>query len=129
MCLWNGLMASAPGHPFLAKTIETVVNNVLNRYTTVEYDHMFCPQTPQLALLHRYDLLFTSGPCILGAVVNQVLGRPSQMQIEEGDLSHAHATEAIPGRTVILGDDKDDVSDEGWGCTMMDCCVYSPCVD
>ena len=37
MCLWNGFMAVAPGHPFLAKTIETVVNNekviIQNYYT------------------------------------------------------------------------------------------------
>jgi hypothetical protein len=109
MCIWNGFMAAAPGHPFLAKTIEMVVNNILNRYTTVDYDHIFCP-TPQLSILHRYDVLYTSGPCILGAVVNQLLGRPSQMQFEEGDVSHENATVPIPGRTIILLDSKYDVS-------------------
>ena len=35
MCLWNGFIAAAPGHPYLAKAIETVVNQVRNRFTSV----------------------------------------------------------------------------------------------
>ena len=42
-CLWNGLLAVAPGHPFLAKTIELVVNNIRNRFTSVDYADMLCP--------------------------------------------------------------------------------------
>jgi len=29
-CLWNGLMASAPAHPFLIHTIQNVVNNIVS---------------------------------------------------------------------------------------------------
>jgi hypothetical protein len=108
MCLWNGFMAAAPGHPFLAKVIELVVNHARNRFTTVEYDHMFCPN-PILSLLRGHDDLFTSGPCILGAAVNQMLGRDSQAQFEEGEQSHKKANVTLPGRTMILEDSKYDV--------------------
>jgi hypothetical protein len=43
MCLWNGFLAAAPGHPYLAKAIETVVNQVRNRFTSVDVDAQFCP--------------------------------------------------------------------------------------
>lgn len=32
-CVWNGLLAAAPGHPYLAKAIENVVNQVRNKFT------------------------------------------------------------------------------------------------
>lgn len=70
-CLWNGFLASAPGHPFLAKTIENVVNNIRNRFTSVDYDDMLCPN-PVLSVSHTVDTLFTCGPCILGASINDV---------------------------------------------------------
>jgi len=47
-CLWNGFLASAPGHPFLARTIENVVNNIRNRFTSVDYDDMlWCVVVPR----------------------------------------------------------------------------------
>jgi hypothetical protein len=128
MCLWNGLIASAPGHPFLAKVIETVVNNVRNRFTSVDTDHLFCPD-PELSILHAFDTLFTAGPCILGAMVNKVLGRNGQTPFEAGELdlwesskqkALAKGTEfiigvddkpskKIPGRTIILHQNKWDM--------------------
>ena len=129
MCLWNGFIAAAPGHPFLAKVIETVVNNVRNRFTSVDIDQMFCPD-PELSVLHAFDTLFTAGPCILGAMVNKVLGRHGQTPFEAGDMdiwesSRKAAVEKgsefvigvddqpskrIPGRTIILHQNKWDVS-------------------
>lgn len=129
MCLWNGLIAAAPGHPFLAKVIETVVNNVRNRFTSVDVDNMFCPD-PELSILHAFDTLFTAGPCILGSMVNKVLGRHGQTPFEAGELDpweasrHSNTEEGsdfvigvddspmlrIPGRTIILHQNKWDVS-------------------
>ncbi len=110
MCLWNGFMAAAPGHPFLAKVIELVVNNARNRFTSVEYDNMFCP-SPEFSILHAHDALFTAGPCILGVAVNKALGRPGQARIDEGELRPPiHANVTIPGRTVIMSTSKEDVS-------------------
>jgi len=85
MCLWNGLIASAPGHPFLAKTIETVVNNIRNRFTSVDVDNMLCPN-PELSIAHSFDILFTAGPCMLGMSINTLLGRHPQTSFEAGDV-------------------------------------------
>ena len=128
MCLWNGFIAAAPGHPFLAKTIETVVNNIRNRFTSVDTDNLFCPN-PELSVLHAFDTLFTAGPCILGAIVNKVIGRYGQTSFEAGEIdlwetSKQYAQEKgmefvigvddkpskrIPGRVVILSQDKEDM--------------------
>lgn len=128
MCLWNGFIAAAPAHPFLAKAIETVVNNIRNRFTSVDVDATFCPD-PELSVLHAFDTLFTAGPCILGSVVNKVLGRHGQMQFEAGEIDPwinptQSATKTgnavvrkldkeprlrIPGRTIILNQNKWDM--------------------
>eukprot|EP00581_Thalassiosira_minuscula_P012847 CAMPEP_0183717836 /NCGR_PEP_ID=MMETSP0737-20130205/11301_1 /TAXON_ID=385413 /ORGANISM="Thalassiosira miniscula, Strain CCMP1093" /LENGTH=962 /DNA_ID=CAMNT_0025947313 /DNA_START=125 /DNA_END=3013 /DNA_ORIENTATION=- len=139
-CLWNGLIASAPGHPFLAHTIEIVVNNIRNRFTAVDYDDMLCPN-PILSVSHTVDTLFTCGPCILGAGINNLLGRHMQTEFEVGDVDlwqseRTQLKEAgnaskgsggniasneklgirpddqrllIPGRTVILEQNKNDM--------------------
>ena len=136
-CLWNGLMASAPAHPFLMKTIETVVNNIRNRFTSIDYDDMLCPD-PILSVSHTTDMLFTCGPCILGASINKVLRRHPQTSFEHGELdffeterSHAIGsgifedvtvsggsiflmdTEdprlSIPGRSILLKQNKQDM--------------------
>jgi hypothetical protein len=129
MCLWNGLIAAAPAHPYLVKVIETVVNNVRNRFTSVDVDNMFCPK-PELSVLHAFDTLFTAGPCILGASLNKVLGRHGLTEFQAGEVDpwaedRRAATQKgtafvigiddkpdlrIPGRTVILQQNKWDVS-------------------
>ena len=129
MCLWNGFIAAAPGHPFLAKVIETVVNNVRNRFTSVDIDNLFCPE-PELSILHAFDTLFTAGPCVLGASLNKVLGRHGQTPFEAGETDIWEASKnaaakkgmefvigvddkqssRMPGRTVILHQNKWDVS-------------------
>lgn len=50
-CLWNGFLAAAPGHPFMAQTVQNVVNHARNRYTSVDYDDMLCPN-PVLSVSH-----------------------------------------------------------------------------
>jgi hypothetical protein len=120
-CLWNGLLAVAPGHPFLAKTIELVVNNVRNRFTSVDIDDMLCPN-PQLSVSHSVDTLFVCGPCILGAGMNMVLGRHMQTEWKIGDVDIWSTEDGveipvppddprlqIPGRTIILNQNKEDM--------------------
>lgn len=136
MCLWNGFIASAPNHPFLAKAIETVVNQVRNRFTSVDIDATFCPH-PELSVLHAYDTLFTAGPCLLGSSLNRVLGRNGQTSHVPGELhglwsgkqrelskqgtsfvftgagddsdDESHLDHRIPGRTIILYQNKWDM--------------------
>jgi len=129
-CLWNGLMSVSPGHPFLAQTIQNVVNNVRNRFTSVDYDDMLCPN-PVLSVSHTVDTLFTCGPCILGASMNDVLQRHRQTGFEFGDIDlyeterkkHKDSSSSskritvdpddprllIPGRSVILRQNKEDM--------------------
>jgi hypothetical protein len=121
-CLWNGLMAAAPGHPFLAQTIQNVVNNVRNRFTSIDYDDMLCPN-PVLAVSHTVDTLFTCGPCILGASLNDVLKLHRQTGFVYGEIDlFAHEKQygirsveaddprlAIPGRSILLRQNKADM--------------------
>jgi Glycosyltransferase sugar-binding region containing DXD motif len=125
MCVWNGIVASAPGHPFLAKALETVVNQVRNRFTLVDIDATFCPN-PELSVLHAWPSL-AMGPCLLGSSINRVIGRHPGTSHVAGELvglwtgkQHAlteHGTSfvvsggdsvesRIPGRTVFLKQDK-----------------------
>lgn len=85
MCLWNGLIAAAPGHPFLAKAIEMTVNRIRNRFTSVDVDATLCPYA-ELSLSHAFDTLFLSACCLLGAAVNNVLGRHDQSGYRLGEL-------------------------------------------
>lgn len=55
-----------------------------------------------------YDLLYTAGPCALGAAVNAVLGRHPQTAIPTGTLDTAGAAN-LPGRTVVLAQQKKDM--------------------
>ncbi|KAL7532601.1 hypothetical protein ACHAXR_008521 [Thalassiosira sp. AJA248-18] len=110
MCLWNGFIASAPAHPYLSRVIEHVVNNIRNRFTVVDYDHMMCPD-PELSVVHAFSTLFTAGPCILGLTVNEVMGRELQQTFVEGDLDKPSGinVENFPGRTIILQQNKWDM--------------------
>lgn len=105
-CFWNGLLATTPGHPFVAKAIEMVVNHVRNRFTVVDVDDTMCPN-PDLQVTHMYDALLLTGPCALGAATNLVLGRPPQSNFEVGNM--ALHSDDIPGRTVVLKQNKSDL--------------------
>ena len=110
MCLWNGFIASAPAHPFLARAIQHVVNNIRNRFTVVDYDKLLCPN-PELSVPHAFSTLFTAGPCILGWVLNEMMGRETQQTFVEGDLEVPEGSTAadVPGRTIILRQNKWDM--------------------
>ncbi|KAL7461497.1 hypothetical protein ACHAXS_001917 [Conticribra weissflogii] len=110
MCLWNGFIAAAPAHPFWARAIEVVVNNIRNRFTVVDYDRMMCP-SPELSVPHAFSTLFTAGPCILGYTLNEVMGREVQTSFVEGDLEipGGGRPEGVPGRTIILQQNKWDM--------------------
>ena len=115
------MLAAAPGHPFIAKTIEMTINIIRNRYTSVDIDNMLCPvkghhRMPDLELSHSYDLLYLTGPCTLGGAVNTVLGAHIQTQIEPGEMNTRNSIVSsddvrhlIPGRTIILNQNKTDM--------------------
>lgn len=117
-CLWNGFIASAPGHPFLAKMIENAVNQIRNRAAILDIHQGRCA-VRELSVLYSFEpRLFRTGSCALGTSVNQVLERPMDAQFEAGDLLWPVATNATttvatpasattpttpwPGRTIVL---------------------------
>lgn len=107
--VWNGLIGSAPGHPIMAQAIETVVNQVRNRFTSVDVDSTYCPD-PELSVLHAFDILYTAGPCLLGGSINKVLGRPPQSPFVAGEMVPGEKIIAdIPGKTIILHQNKWDM--------------------
>jgi len=112
MCLWNGFMASAPGHPFLAKVIETVVNNIRNRFTELDVMNTLCPNV-DFTLSYNYNILFTTGPCILGATVNRFIDRHPQTPHEIGELNitnlENNIKSKIPGKVIILEGNKQEM--------------------
>lgn len=108
--MWNGMIAAAPGHPFIAKSLEMIVNQIRNRFTAVDIDNMLCPGVA-LEHSHAWDLLFITGPCVIGAAINVVLGRSLQSEIIPGDLMTSQAEGEIPGRSIILSQNKNDM---GW---------------
>jgi hypothetical protein len=86
---------------------------------------MLCPN-PILSVSHTVDTLFTCGPCILGAGINNILGRHMQHKFEAGDIDIWQIENQmsgnssvsirpddprllIPGRTVILEQNKNDM--------------------
>jgi Glycosyltransferase sugar-binding region containing DXD motif len=101
LCLWNGLLAASPGHPYLAKTIENIVNVVRNRYNQVDLAHMVsCPlRTTNDLEMTTYAVLLATGPCMLGLSVNQASGRHEQSYFEVGE---EHGSREIPGTTIYL---------------------------
>ncbi|GAX18267.1 hypothetical protein FisN_20Lh029 [Fistulifera solaris] len=125
-CLWNGFLAVAPAHPFIAQAIQNVVNHVRNRYTSVDYDDMLCPD-PDFSISHTWDTLLTAGPCVLGVSVNDVLRLHRKTGFEPGDIApisnsdmgqsdgtnKAHLSSPddarllIPGRSIILRQDRE----------------------
>jgi hypothetical protein len=105
MCLWNGFIAAAPGHPFLARALEILINQVRNRFTTIDISATYCP-TPELSVVYRYDTLFATGPCMLGSAVNSALGRPLQTAFTAG---HLITNTTTPGRVIFLHQDKQDM--------------------
>jgi Glycosyltransferase sugar-binding region containing DXD motif len=108
LCLWNGFLAASPGHPYLAKVVENIVNAVRNRYNHVDYAHIVtCPSQLKDKEILRSAPLFGTGPCMLGVTVNQVLGRHEQSPLEVGVFS---LPSVVPGMTVLLDFDENEVS-------------------
>jgi hypothetical protein len=100
LCLWNGFMAVSPGHPFMAKVVENVVNAVRNRYTYVDYAKMVsCPFQSSESEMKQWVFLFATGPCMLGLTVNQVLGRHEQTTFLLGELQ---GNTDVPGKSVFM---------------------------
>ena len=86
-CLWNGIIGSAPGHPFMIRAVERVVNIILERADVYDMERDVCRRvgrTMENWKVRAEPLLLASGPCALGVAVNDVLGRSSLARFDIG---------------------------------------------
>lgn len=99
--------------PLLIDTHSTTSDLLHYHGQVVDYDRMMCPD-PELSVVHAFSTLFTAGPCILGLTVNEVMGREPQQTFVEGDLENPSGglVEGVPGRTIILQQNKWDMGGE-----------------
>jgi hypothetical protein len=73
-------LAKEPGHPFVAKAVERMLNVVLNRGDYYDIEREICRASPEIGAtevwkLRALDILTLTGPCALGLSVNGALGR------------------------------------------------------
>jgi hypothetical protein len=78
-CLWNGLMGAAPGHPFLVRVVERLVNMILDRADIYDMEKDLVYRSPSYRSMELWKArvspqLMLSGPCGLGMSVNEILG-------------------------------------------------------
>lgn len=110
-CLWNGLIFSAPGHPFLAMAIKNVVNRINNRFTLVDHVRSLCTDDGleiDFTVFNYGPSIFT-GSCILGTSINSVLGRSPQSHFSPIEHVDIPSNNDIPGSLVILSANNNDM--------------------
>jgi hypothetical protein len=96
-CLWNGLMGSAPGHPFMARAVEALLTNILNRVNYYDMERECCVvgSKSQVWKMRALTILSLSGPCLLGSAVNKVLnGERCLSKYEPGWLIPDHSSDS-----------------------------------
>jgi hypothetical protein len=69
---------------------------------------MHCP-LPEMSIITSFSPLFVAGPCMLGSTINSLLGRHGQSHFEAGELLSKDGGIELPGRTVILNQNKVDM--------------------
>ena len=105
MWLWNGILAAAPGHSFLALTIALVTTQVKQRMYRSDIELTFCPHALP-PYFHENSHFFLTGPSALGRVLNAVLyrsvcaGRPKERKL--APTAYYNANSAIYGGPVEL---------------------------
>jgi hypothetical protein len=115
--LWQGLIAVSPGHPFLAKAIENIVDHVHKRYSLVDLDADLCPR-PNLSVNRIDKAAALTGSCLLAKSVNSILRRhPSEPFVPGQQSVTEKSADDIPGRVVVLGGNGDDMGGRRLTCT------------
>ena len=111
-CLWNGLIGSAPGHPFLIRAVERMMNLVLNRADLYDMEGEICRNEHYEGEIWKTRIepnLLLSGPCALGVAVNEALGKDPVSKFRVGSESATMSSQNIPGDSFILVLDKNDL--------------------
>jgi len=114
-CLWNGLIGSAPAHPFMIRAVERMMNLVLNRADLYDMEREICQNSNFSGETWKTRIepnLLLSGPCALGVAVNEAIGNDPVTKFDIGfTLQPTPGTENphLSGDTLILGLDKNDL--------------------
>ena len=97
-------MGSVPGHPFMARAVEALLTNILNRVDYYDMERDMCQVdglTGEIWKMRALTILSLSGPCLLGSAVNTALGRRSFLaKYEPGWLTSEH----FSNKTDIIDD-------------------------
>lgn len=112
-CLWNGLIGSAPGHPFIIRAVERMMNLVLNRADLYDMEGEICRNEHHEGEIWKARIepnLLLSGPCALGVAVNEALGKDPVSKFRVGlESATTVSSQNIPGDLLILVLDKNDL--------------------
>jgi hypothetical protein len=113
-CLWNGLIGAAPGHPFIVRAVERLVNLILERSDLYDMERDICRRVDEPVetwKIRAEPLLLFSGPCALGVAANEARGRPSLEAFDTGWLgleNLGYGGKQDHGDALILVGDKFD---------------------
>jgi hypothetical protein len=96
-----------PGHPFVAKAVERMLNVVLNRGDYYDIEREVCRTSPEIGAtevwkLRALDILTLTGPCALGLSVNGALGRGNLVQTFDTGWFHANGKDKNPDGDVLF---------------------------
>jgi len=74
-CLWNGFIATTPGHPIIIKMVQRVMHVIQTRSDILDIEQSLCSilgkdHTDVWKIRYEPGLLLT-GPCALGLAVNE----------------------------------------------------------
>jgi hypothetical protein len=103
-CFWNGLIGAAPGHPFLVRAVERLVNLILNRADLYDMEREICksdgPRVVEVWKSRAMPEVPMSGPCALGVAVNEALGGKNSLAMYSPGWLPPIATESRFGRAI-----------------------------
>ena len=112
-CLWNGLIGSAPGHPYIIRAVERMMNLVLNRADLYDMEREICRNEKHMGETWKTRIepnLLLSGPCALGVAVNEAIGRDPVSNFDEGlEAANTAGLQNNLGDTLVLVLDKNDL--------------------
>lgn len=85
-CLWNGIVAARPGHPFVARAVATILNAVLNEWDENDLEAQVCSSRSDSvwkvrAATWQDNIL---GSCALGMAVHSALGESTLGEFRPG---------------------------------------------
>lgn len=116
-CLWNGLIGAAPGHPFLVKAVERLINMILDKADILDLERDIChisgKDSTETWKVRAVPELLLSGPCGLGVSINEALHKDPTARFEVGWITpsafKSQDSFSDLGDVMILMQDKNDL--------------------